>query len=99
VWGDVGLGATVSPFMSNQTVTSHDALRTPVIYSREEVFMAPEPLLDVPTTAKILGLSIDTIRLWVSKGRIEYVKLGSRVMFRPESIRSLINSSVREAKQ
>jgi excisionase family DNA binding protein len=57
-----------------------------------------EPLLDVGTAAKILGLSVNTLRLWVSKQRIEFVKLGSRVMFRPESLRALIDSSVRVAK-
>jgi excisionase family DNA binding protein len=74
------------------------ATPVPLPCSSEDFPGTLEPLLDVPTAAKILGLSIDTIRLWVSKKRIEYVKLGSRVMFRPESIRALINSSVREAK-
>lgn len=54
-----------------------------------------EPLLDIATASKILGLSVNTLRLWVCKRRIEFIKLGSRVMFRPEAIRALVNSSLR----
>lgn len=79
--------------------TPSPATLVPLSCAGEDFPSTLEPLLDVPTAAKILGLSIDTIRLWVSKRRIEFVKLGSRVMFRPESIRALINSSVREAKR
>lgn len=49
-----------------------------------------EPLLDVRTAKRILNVTENTVRDWVAKRRIEFVKVGTRVMFRPQAIRDLI---------
>jgi excisionase family DNA binding protein len=43
-----------------------------------------EPLLDVTKAAHLLDISVKTLRDWIQGRRIEYVKVGARVMFRPE---------------
>lgn len=50
-----------------------------------------EPLLDVKAAAYLLGISVKTLRDWIQDRRIEYVKLGARVMFRPEAIRQFVS--------
>lgn len=49
-----------------------------------------EGLLSVNQAAKVLGISPKTVRHMVLTGRIEYVKLGARVLFRPEKLREMI---------
>jgi excisionase family DNA binding protein len=50
-----------------------------------------KPLLwNVTQVSQATGLSIHTIRSWVSQHRIPYVKMGTRTMFKPEAIRSWI---------
>src|SRR2546423_12043712 len=39
-----------------------------------------EPLLDVPRAAHLLGISVKTLRDWIQARRIDYVKVGTRVM-------------------
>ena len=48
-------------------------------------------LIDVETTAEVLGIAPKTIRKWVSIRYIPYVKVGRRVMFRPESLELWLN--------
>ena len=50
-------------------------------------------LLTVPETAKLLRISISTVRAWVlakPKPKIAYVKLGSRVLFRRADLETFI---------
>ncbi len=56
-----------------------------------------EPLLDVTRAAHLLGISVKTLRDWIQGRRIEYVKVGARVMFRPETIRQFVSSNIRRA--
>lgn len=49
-----------------------------------------EPLLGVDQAAYLLGISSKTLRDWVQYRKIEFVKVGARVMFRPETIRSFV---------
>ena len=49
-----------------------------------------EPLLNIKQSAKILGLSEKTLRDWVWRKKIDYVKSGDRVMFEPQAIREFI---------
>jgi hypothetical protein len=49
-----------------------------------------EPLIDVPRAAKLPGISEKTLRDWVWRKKIEYVKVGDRVMFEPNAIREFI---------
>ncbi len=51
-----------------------------------------EGLLSVNQVARILGISPKTVRHMVLTGRIEYVKIGARVLFRPETLRKMIEN-------
>jgi excisionase family DNA binding protein len=55
-----------------------------------------EPLLDVPRSAHLLGISVKTLRDWIQDRRIEYVKVGARVMIRPETIRQFVSKNTRQ---
>lgn len=56
-----------------------------------------EPLLSVPQAAKILGISQCTLRNWIQRKKIARVKVGGRVMFRPDTIREFIAYNTRPA--
>jgi excisionase family DNA binding protein len=56
-----------------------------------------EPLLDVPRTAHLLGISVKTLRDWIQVRKIDYVKVGTRVMIRPETIREFVTANTRRA--
>jgi len=58
---------------------------------------AIEPLLDVARAAHLLGISPKTLRDWIQARRIDYVKVGTRVMFRPETIRQFVTANTRRA--
>ena len=49
-----------------------------------------EPLLNIQQAAKILGISESTLRNWVQRKKIARVKVGGRVLFRPDTIREFI---------
>jgi excisionase family DNA binding protein len=55
-------------------------------------------LLDVNEAAKVLHISPYTLRGWVSKRYITYVKLGRRVFFRLADLDKKINVSLVEKK-
>jgi len=56
-----------------------------------------EPLLSVPRAAHLLGISVKTLRDWILARRIDYVKVGARVMIRPETIRRFVIGNTRRA--
>jgi excisionase family DNA binding protein len=56
-----------------------------------------EPLLDVTKAAHLLGISVKTLRDWIQGRRIDYVKVGARVMIRPETIRQFVTNNTRRA--
>jgi len=56
-----------------------------------------EPLLDLRRAAHLLGISVKTLRDWIQARRIEHIKVGSRVMIRPETIRQYVTSHTRRA--
>jgi excisionase family DNA binding protein len=66
-------------------LTSHHLTATPTTD-----FALIEPLIDVRRAAKLLGISEKTLRDWVWRKKIDYVKVGDRVMFEPEAIREFI---------
>ena len=45
-----------------------------------------EGLLDIPRAAKVLGISPKTLRDHVLHRRIDYVKIGGRVLFRTDTL-------------
>ena len=57
-----------------------------------------EPLLDVKQAAYLLGISVKTLRDWIQDRRIDYVKVGTRVLFRPETIRVFVKKNTRCAE-
>ena len=59
------------------------------IDNKSDVFF--DNLIDVETTAEVLGVAPKTIRKWVSIRFIPYLKLGSRVLFRPKSLELWLN--------
>ena len=56
-----------------------------------------EPLVSVGRAAPLLGISVKTLRDWILYRRIDYVKIGTRVMLRPETIRELVDRNTRRA--
>jgi excisionase family DNA binding protein len=56
-----------------------------------------EPLLDVTRAAHLLGISVKTLRDWIYGRKIDHVKVGARVMIRPETIRRFVTSNTRRA--
>ena len=56
-----------------------------------------EPLLSIDEVARILAVSPATIRTWIHRKRLPYVKMGRRVGFHPDSIRSFIAKNTRAA--
>jgi excisionase family DNA binding protein len=57
-----------------------------------------EPLLGVDRAAHLLGISTKTLRDWIQYRRIDYVKVGTRVMIHPETIRKFVASNTRRAE-
>jgi excisionase family DNA binding protein len=64
-----------------------------------EPLEAVEPLLDVPEAADFLHLKASTVRSWLLKKRLPYVKLGRKVFLRRCDLRELITNSLVPAKQ
>ena len=56
--------------------------------------MEQTQLMDVGETAEMLRLKESTIRAWILKKKIPYVKLGRRVFVRRSDAEDLINTSV-----
>ena len=54
-------------------------------------------LLSVPQAGKILGISECTLRNRIQRKKIARVKVGGRVMFRPDTIREFIAYNTRPA--
>lgn len=55
-------------------------------------------LLDINQAAKELGLPPLSLRGKISRREIKFVKIGRRVLFRPEDLRELIEKSIVEPK-
>ncbi len=58
-----------------------------------------EDLLDVTRAAKVLGISPKTLRDHVLHRRIDYVKIGGRVLFRPDRLWDFIERNTVHALQ
>ena len=53
-----------------------------------------EELVRVPAAARILGIREKTLRNWVWRRKITFVKIGRGVGFRPSDLRDFINSHI-----
>ena len=51
-----------------------------------------EALIAIPEASTRLGIRESTLRHWVAERRIEFVKVGRGIRFRPQVIRSYIAS-------
>jgi excisionase family DNA binding protein len=51
-----------------------------------------KPLFDIEETAEILNISSHTVRALVKTRKITFVKLGARVLFRPQDLVDFIDS-------
>jgi len=59
--------------------------------------MEDKRLLNYEETAEILGLKPTTLRQWVFKRKIPFVKLGSAVRFTPKMVKDIIKQSTVDA--
>ncbi len=55
-------------------------------------------LLNVEEAATVLHITVATMRSWILKSRVPYVKLGRRVFLRHSDLEKLIEQSVVPAK-
>lgn len=51
-------------------------------------------LYDYATAAKMLHISIYTLRRWVSERKIKHLKIGSRVFFTPAILDEFLQKSI-----
>ena len=58
-----------------------------------------EDLLDISKAAKVLGISPKTLRDHVLHRRIDYVKIGGRLLFRPDTLWDFIERNTIHAHQ
>lgn len=56
-------------------------------------------LLTVAETARLLRLKVSTIRAWLLRRKIPYVKLGSRVFVRRGDLENLLAASLVPARE
>lgn len=52
-----------------------------------------ERLLNVNETAEIQGIAPATLREWIFRRRLPFIKLGSRVLFHPDDIKQFVKQS------
>jgi excisionase family DNA binding protein len=70
-------------------------LQVPVVPSTYKL----EELLDVNRAAKVLGIRPKTLRHHVLRRRIDYVKIGGRVLFRPDTLWEFIERNTVRSRQ
>ena len=58
-----------------------------------------EQLLTVPEAAKILRVEVGTIRKWMYEGRIPYLKLSRRVVFKEKDLEAFIGGNYHPAEE
>lgn len=53
-------------------------------------------LMDVPAATRELKVGQSTLRRWIREGRLSVIRLGRRVLIRPEAIEVLIRQFERQ---
>jgi len=56
-------------------------------------------LLDVLAATRELGVGQSTLRRWIREGRLPTVRLGRRVLLRPEAVERFVRAAERPAKR
>lgn len=51
-------------------------------------------LMIVPEAAEFLRMKISTIRAWILRRKITYIKLGGKILFRKSDLEALLEKSV-----
>jgi excisionase family DNA binding protein len=72
-----------------------ESLEVPAIPSTYKL----EELLDINRAAKVLGIRPKTLRHHVLRRRIDYVKIGGRVLFRPDTLWEFIERNTIRSRQ
>ena len=64
--------------------------------SPHEKFMTKEleELLRIPDAARVLGIRQKTLRDWVWRRKITFIKVGKGIAFRPSDLREFIENNV-----
>ena len=52
-------------------------------------------LLDISTAIQELKVGQSTLRKWIAQGRLPVVRLGSRVLIRPEALEAFVKGAER----
>ncbi len=89
---------TMRPRATLQPATSHLRARRNAAIAPADSLDPIEPLLDVGRAAHLLGISVKTLRDWILYRRIDFVKVGTHVKIRPETIRELVNRNTIHAE-
>ena len=55
-----------------------------------------QPLLDVPTAAKLLSISPWTLRSYIAKGKLQPVRIGRRVLLDEAELQRLVANGKKE---
>lgn len=53
-----------------------------------------EELLRIPDAARVLGIKQKTLRDWVWRRKITFIKVGKGVAFRPSDLREFIEKNI-----
>ena len=72
-----------------------ESLEIPAVPSTRKL----EELLDINRAAKVLGIRPKTLRHHVLRRRIDYVKIGGRVLFRPDTLWEFIERNTIHSRQ
>ncbi len=70
-------------------------LRQPISEGIDQI-AGVQRLLTYQEAADILGMKPQTLRQWVSAGKLSHVKIGSAVRFRPDQLEEFIMGSTRK---
>jgi len=52
-------------------------------------------LLNVPSASRELNVGYSTLRKWIKEGRVPIVRLGRRVLVRPEALQRFVREAER----
>ena len=58
-----------------------------------------EQLIKPKETARFMGIELATLYTWVSRGKIPFVKVGAKLMFRPSALEAWLREREHQAKR
>ena len=78
---------------------SDNAVRHTFFKGRNNPPPGKDPLLSIPQAAESLGLKVPTIRDWIYRRKIEFVRIGRAVRIRESAIREIIDRGTVPARR